>query len=256
MSVGPVSVTFTPRRFRSGTNTVAGDCASMTTAAMRGQRCAIQSTAHATPYCFVSRNMASSMCALPSSHARHAPMARLVRSGGMSTPIAFQPPGWRSSTIPARHASASIAERNVDSSQMPRHSRRKSSSASSSYRFNMLSSLVCSGYEGLAFIHWLRSSGSVPRSAENSTYRVRFDRLANALARWRANTSPCCVGPGGVPIYQVCGLSARFWVGSTEARAASDRCCASSRMSRPTFLKPRMAPFSRALNAMREPLRK
>ena len=54
----------------------------------------------------------------------------------------------------------------------------------------------------------------------------------------------------------VWGFQARFWVGSIDAIAESDRCWASSMTSRAIFLTPRNAPRSRARKKIRLPLRK
>ena len=99
-AIGGVTMTFTPRDFSSGSSTIAGLCASMTTATVFGQRCAIQSAAHAVPCRFVSRYSASSMCAVPSEYFMHAPIANALRSGDMSMPNEVTPPSARASTVP------------------------------------------------------------------------------------------------------------------------------------------------------------
>ena len=194
------TMTFTPRDFSSGSSTIAGLCASMTTAAVFGQRCAIQSAAHAVPCFFVSRYSASSMCAVPSEYFMHAPMASALRSGDMSMPNEVTPPSARTSTVPFAHSCGLMALQTVVSSHMPRPSRRNESSPRFFFIRRIAASPVRCGYDGFATVHCLRSSESAFLSALNSTYSMSVLSPFNASSRRMENTSDGSEGFGGVPM--------------------------------------------------------
>ena len=164
-----VTVTRTCRFCRSGTMLMAGDCASMTTAAVLCQRSASQSTAHWTPSVRVERYSCREMNAVPSSCLNASPRANALLSGGMSTPNESRPSVCGLATSVACHASSPMTSVAVRSSQMPSASRRNESSARRLRMRRIASSLVRFGYDGFAFAHAVLSSRSQSRSAPSST---------------------------------------------------------------------------------------